>query len=461
MPDVASRLLTLARTRRGGQALALGASALAGLLWWFMPGIVAAAVPVSAALVATLAFTRVISTYTNHRLAHRTARWALGAFVVHLAIGMAISSDFRLTTYLGGDAVQYHLWAQGILRHWADGAPLPADLPVGKSGYPYAVAVIYWVFGPYQVAGLALNAFLSAALVPLMTDTTRRLYGDRAAWWVPPLVVMPIGFLLWSSQLLREAAIYFCVAAALNAAVRLGKRTHLGIVVVIALSVAVLFTLRNYMAVTLGGGLVAGIVMGRRGVGGIGAALGAMVVVVGLVVGLGVGSSGLRSVQEQADFSRLNNIRQGSATGAASGFLEEADISSGSRAAAYLPIALPRFFLGPFPWEIRPGRQMLAIPDVLTWWLLLPSLWRGFKRAWRRTQRGLFLMVLPTAGASAVLALLVANYGTVVRSRMQIFLLVIPIIALGLEQRGAQRREAAEQEAVGRPVAGGPVPSPA
>ena len=83
---------------------------------------------------------------------------------------------------------------------------------------------------------------------------------------------------------------------------------------------------------------------------------------------------------------------------------------------------------------------MLAIPDVLTWWALLPSLWRGLLRAWRRTRRrGLFLMVVPAAGASMVLALLVANYGTVVRSRLQVFLLLVPLIALGLEQRRSTR----------------------
>jgi hypothetical protein len=48
-------------------------------------------------------------------------------------------------------------------------------------------------------------------------------------------------------------------------------------------------------------------------------------------------------------------------------------------------------------------------------------------------------MVMPAAGASVVLALLVANYGTVVRSRLQVFLLLIPLIALGLEQRSNMR----------------------
>jgi hypothetical protein len=290
-----------------------------------------------------------------------------------------------------------------------------------------------------------------------MVDSTRRLYGDRAAWWVPPILVLPIGMLLWLSQLLREAMIMFLIAAALNAAVRLEKRTKLLPVAMIGVSVALLFTVRNYMAVTLGLGLLAGLVLGRRGVGGIGAGAGALALVAIMVLGLGVGFSGLQSVQDQADLARLNNIRSGSANGAASGFLPDADISSGRRAAAYLPLALPRFFLGPFPWEIRPGRQLLALPDVLVWWLLLPSLWRGFWRAWRRTRRGLFVMVMPAAGASVVLALLVANYGTVVRSRLQVFLLLIPLIALGLEQRSNTRHRVSSGGELGQ--VSDPVPS--
>lgn len=442
------------------RALAVVLPVAVALLWWRLPGLVAMTLPVLAGGIATLVLTRAMAVYPDDEpLTNRIARWAMGAFVVHLAIGIAISSSFSLTTYLGGDALQYHLWAQGIVSHWVDGARLPFDLPIGKSGYPFLVAAIYWVFGPYQVAGLALNAFFSGAIVALMTDTTRRLYGAKAAWWVPPLVVLPIGMLLWISQLLREAGIMLLIAAALNAAVRLEKKTRLAPVVVIGLSVALLFTVRNYMAVTLGGGLLVGLVLGRRGVGGVGAGGGAFVLGAILVLGLGIGLSGLEAVQEQADLARLNNIRQGSATGAASGYLPEADISTGRRAAAYLPVALPRFFLGPFPWEIRPGRQMLAIPDVLTWWVLLPSLWRGLLRAWKRTRRGLFLMVVPAAGASMVLALLVANYGTVVRSRLQVFLLLVPLIALGLEQRRSrsdtvQRRPGALGPAVPVPSSG-------
>jgi hypothetical protein len=453
------RLASFSRSRFGIAVLAVALPTIAALAWWLVPRLVATALPVGAAGIATLVFARVIATYgDNPGLSDRVARWSMAAFVVHLAIGVAISSSFRLTTYLGGDAVQYHLWAQGIIAHWSDGAPLPFDLPIGKAGYPYLVAAIYWVFGAYQVAGLALNAFLAACLIPLMTDTTRRLYGDGAAHWIAPIVLLPVGFLLWPSQLLREAGIMFLIAVALNGAVRLEKRTRLSTFVMIGVAIALLFTVRNYMAVTLGAGLLAGIVLGRRGIGGLGAGAGAVLLVGLMVVGLGVGSSGLTAVQQQADLSRLNNIRQGSATGAASGFLAEADISTGRRAVLYLPIALPRFFLGPFPWEIRPGRQLLALPDVMVWWALLPSLWRGFRRAWLKTRRGIFLLVMPTAAVTGVLALLVANYGTVVRARMQVLLLLAPLIALGLELRRSARTERGSPR-VGLALSGAAVPS--
>lgn len=413
-----------------------------------VPGIIAFALPTALMLGLSIGSARVLASYADApRLANRVSRWALGSFAAHFALGVVITASFRLTTLLGGDALLYHGWAQGIVAHWDFGVPLPADLPAGKSGFSYLLGGAYWAFGPYQVAGLAINAFFSSALVPLMTDTTKRLYGARAAHWVAPLVVLPVGFVLWPGQLLREAGVLFLMAVIINAAVRLQQgATKVSLLLTMALALGILVTFRSYIALTLAGGVIVGITLGRSGLGGLRLGGSAALLVIGLVVGGGLGYSGIQAIQE-TDLSTVNNVRMDSANGAASGFLTDADVSTGRNALSYLPLALPRFLLGPFPWEIRPGRQLLVLPDVLVWWALLPSLGRGFRRARKLEGSGLLILLLPAASITLALSLLIANYGTAVRSRMQVLLLLVPLMALGLAHRRRQAPAGSVEEA--------------
>lgn len=440
--------------RLAGAAAVAGIPLAAGLLLSAVPAVVAAAVPVAFFAMGLVIVVRLVATSTDDPdLNRRVWRWAIAAYAAHLLIGVAITSSHQLTTYFGGDALQYHEGAQQLISHWRFGTDRPIGvLAPGKSGFTWVLTGLYLLFGPYPIAGLALNAFFGAGLVPLMTDTTRRLFGRDAAWFVPPLVLLPVGFLLWPSQLLREAGILFFIAGSVNAATRLSRRTRLAALVTLTAFLVVLFTFRHYMALTLSGGIIVGLLFGRRGLGGLHAGGSAAALVAMLVFGLGLGYQGLEAVQNTS-FQEANLIRQDSARGANSGFLPEGDVSSGRRALTYLPLAIPRFVLGPFPWEIRGGRQLLVLPDLLVWWALLPAAWRGLTRAWRLTRRSVFVLLLPAGAVTIVLSLLVANYGTVVRSRMQVMLLLCPLIALGIASARRRAPVSARQERVTLPSA--------
>lgn len=397
------------------------------------PAVVALCVPAVFLLVATVAVARCCcAAVVDPELRHRVERWAIAAFAAHLILGVTISSVPPLSRYLGGDAFQYDYAARGLAAHWLDGAPVPPGLQLGgKSGFTYLLAVLYVAFGPYGAVGLAVNAFFGASLVPLMADTSRRLFDEEAARRVPPLVLLPIGFLLWPSQLLREAGVLALMAVALNAATRLREQIRPGSLVAFAVAVGWLFAFRHYVALTMAGGLIVGLVIGRKASGGLGAGASAALLLAALVFGLGLGYGGVRTLQSTG-LERAAVIRRGSAIEASSGFLEDADISTSQSAIEYLPLSTPRLLLGPFPWEVRGVRQLPALIDVGVVWALLPSLRRGLRTAHRRHPRVISFLLPPAAFLTVVLSLLVANYGTVVRSRLQVFLLLVPLIAVGL-----------------------------
>ena len=371
----------------------------------------------------------------------RIVRWTAAAFVLHLVISLVITNTLFLLRYLGPDAVTYHGIARDIVRHWTDGFPFPY-VPSGKEGFYYLLAGLYWVFGASTGAGLAVTAALAAALVPLVTDTTRRLCGHQAARFAAPLTVLVPGILLWTSQLLKEAAVLFLLALAANCAVRVTERMTLGPLAGLAASMALLFTFRGWVGVMAAGGLVIGIAFGRRQLlSGLGTGVTAFALIGLLVVVTGLGYSGYEAAVG-SDLEQASIVRRDLAVSASSGFYAEVDISTPAHALSYLPRALVTFFLGPFPWQIEGARQLPVVPDMLVWWALLPSLWRGIRMAARRRGRQILVLLMPALTTSILLALAIGNFGTLLRERAQVFVLLLPFICLGLSLRG--RRDAAD-----------------
>jgi hypothetical protein len=398
------------------------------------PSLVALVVPAAASILLLVLLVRRLTPGLHGELDERVLRWTLLVFGVHLLLGMAITHSTAATNYFGLDATLYHDGAVQLTRHWAGTATAP-QLPSGKEGFFYVLGFLYEVFGAHAESGLVLNALLSAALVPLLTDVTRRLFGRDATRAIGPLVLLLPGLLIWTSQLLREAAVLFLIVAAVDIALRLLDGANLANIFGLALALALLFTFRANVAFVVLGGIAVGVIISRRHVvSGLGLGAGILSLSLVLVVSAGIGYSGYRTAAG-ADLTQVNAIRLDSSTGAASGFGQARDISTPAGALVYLPYGLTEFVIGPFPWQVHSLRQLPALLDVAVLWCLAPSLWRGLRESRRRRQRGAFVLLIPAAITACMLALLVANFGTVVRERTQVLVLLIPFISLGLALR--------------------------
>ncbi|MDQ4068156.1 MAG: hypothetical protein M3203_01555, partial [Actinomycetota bacterium] len=372
--------------------------------------------------------------------------WTMLAFVTHLGFGLFVTNAGGLVqAYLRApDSYAYHNYAIEIVRHWTTGFPLP-DLPAGKEGFYYMLAALYWMFGAHTAAGLAVNATLGAALAPVLSDTTRRLFGPAAADYAVKLVVLLPGLFLWTSQLMKEAPILLLIALTANLAARLLDRLSVVALVTMGLVLGLLFTFRAWVALVLAGGLVAGITFGKEQVvSGLSTAVSALALIA-LVVSLGIGYSGYQAAVA-ADLQEAQAVRRDLALSAASGYDAAADISTSTGAITYLPRGLANFALGPFPWQIRQARQLIVLPEVLAWWVLLPSLVRGLRKGWSWRGRRCLILVLPAGAVACLLALAIGNFGTVVRERMQLVVLLVPFVALGLVERAARRSRHVEQD---------------
>lgn len=407
---------------------------LAGISVIAAPGLLALFVGATFSVLALAVLVKVLTSAGGSNARSFVMRWTIGAFLLHLLIGSLIWSSATLTGYLGGDAITYNTGAMALLQHWLHAGPAPA-LPVGKKGFFYLLAAIYWTLGPHPLAGVAIDAAFAAGMIPVLYDATRRMFGAQAARYLPAIVTLLPGFLLWGSQLLREAGVYLLTAICVNCAVRLRQRVSLGPMVVLPLAAALLTTWRADVGLLVSGGLVVALALGRhKSVGGGMAGIGVGFLLLALVAGAGLGYSGYHFVTHTS-LSQLNNIRADSSQSASSGYLPSANISTPSHAASYLPLGALYFLFGPFPWQIGGGRQLYGLLDALAWWILLPSLWRGIRHAWRIERRGAVFLLIPAILLAAVLSLLVANFGTTVRERMQVIVLLAPLVASGWSLR--------------------------
>ena len=399
-------------------------------------------VPATVGVLLLLVLVRGLITWPEQAARRRILWWTMVAFAAHLLFGLAstnISDEIRF--YLGTDSFTYDATARAMVEHWTKDLPFPF-VPNGKEGFFYMLAGLYWIFGFHTASGLAVNAALAAALVPVMADVTHRLFGIAAARYAAPLVVVLPGLFLWTSQLLREAGMLLLLAIALNCAARLTERLSFSSLAVLTASLTVAFTFRAPVALIAAAGLMAGIALGRKQiVSGVGTGLSALAIVVSMMLGSGLGYSGYKAAVD-VDLEAANIVRRDQVYSAGTAYAADADVSTTGGALRFLPVGVTSFLFGPFPWTINSARQLPFVPDMVVWWLLLPSLWVGLRTARRLIGRQQLIMLLPALGTVIFMSLALGNFGTVVRERLQVVVLIVPMIALGLAERSARRMRA-------------------
>lgn len=439
----------------------LGILAVTGLAVAAVPALIAFAVPTVFAILALLALVHFLVRWPEEDQRRRVLRWTMFAFGAHLLFGLAatyLSQNVRF--YLGADSFTYESIARALVLHWTSGFPFPF-VPKGKEGFYYQLAALFWVFGPHLTAGLATNALFASGLVPVMTDLTDRLFGRKAAHYAAPLVVLTPGLFLWTSQLLKEAPTLFLLAVAASCAVRLVERVSAGALAMMTGALLLGFTFRAWVALVVAAGLLLGLTLGRgRILSGLGTGLSTLSIATAVMVASGLGYQGYQAAVG-TNLQQANLARKDLATSAATGYAPEADVSTTRKAISYLPEGMFNFVLGPFPWQIRSSRQLPFVPDMFVWWFLLPSLWRGYRASKKLIGGKRFVLVLPALSTVLLLSIVIGNFGTVVRERLQMFILVVPFIAVGLALRKSRRAGTPDAVEVPRdlPVAGALQPS--
>jgi hypothetical protein len=359
-------------------------------------------------------------------------------------------------TMFWGDSETYDFFGMTIAQGWADGANITSWSSTLEGrvnrGFIYVVAVVYYVFGHNTLLMQFLNGIIGALVPIAILDLALLLYDRKIAIRAMVLTAFFPQMIFWSSALYKDAAVMLCIAANMLLVLRLKQRFSSWNLLLYLASAVALVWLRFYIFYAVMAATVAGFLVGqRRGLlVGLLSQIGVVVSVLLLFLLTSVG----QEVYVQNRFLSLETLNQSrmDLASADSGFAETADVSTISGALSVLPIGVAHLLFAPFPWTVTNLRQLLAIPDVLVWYALMPSLLRGFVSAIRyRLGQTVHILVFTTALTLAYGAFL-GNVGTAYRQRTQIMMFYFIFIADGLTRRKfheADSWQATEVDAIG------------
>lgn len=388
--------------------------------------------------------------------------WAL---VVRAAAGLAA---YVLTQYTDvpffEDALYYEEMGYSVASDWLSGRSV--DFTTLSRGAQSAslmvvvIAVFYYVAQGVRALPLLLILYSAVtAWVPVYVYRTTRELGvsGTAAHLAGWLVALSPAFVFWSGTLYKEGLVMLALSAGAYHALRLQSRWQPRSLVLLAVSLFTLLTLRFYLAIMMSLVTVLGLLWGRRDqklqprrhalVPPLLRQTFIAAAFVGLMITLGFSESAEHRLTEspegtvvELDLTRLNVDRRWSATSAYSGYLTEADISTPAGTVQYLPVGLVYFLAVPFPWQFGSLRQNLVIPETAFWLFLYPMIGIGIIRGLRVNRPGTVLLLAATGGMCLMYALVSGNVGIAYRMRSQVWLLWAPFAAWGWEVLRERRR---------------------
>jgi hypothetical protein len=357
-------------------------------------------------------------------------RMALAVFLYVFTDEMLFAPDQNTYRQLGESLARY--WTGEIVVY-------PVRLLAGgPTGYVYIVAVLYWL-GMGALAAQLLNCLVGALTILIVFDLASRMTGDTAvALRSAAFVTYFPSLVLWSALNIRDAWIIILIALICRQALVLQEKVSLGSLAILSAAIWGLIQFRDYVLLAVTVPMVLSFLVRGRAHLGRNVLLGMLGTVLIIYADQAAGMG--RRVR-LLDLEELQSIRQWNAFGAASQF-EQADISTPAKALVFLPKGLTFFLLAPFPWMLGSIRQILAVPEMVFFYSLIPSIIRGVRHLLRHHLANALMVLLVTGALTIGYALGEGNAGTAYRHRAQLLSFYLIFAAVGIEARRASREEA-------------------
>lgn len=356
----------------------------------------------------------------------------IAAFILRLGLATVLEL-FPALRLFHDDATGYEANAIALSRSWRGIGPPLMLYQEGmlNYGYLYVGATLCYLFGPYPLHLAAWNGLFGAINVVILYRLASHLFHPVVAIRAAIFLAFMPSMVVWNSVAIKDPLMVLLICSSLYVYMLLRRRWSFTLIATLTGLVAAIYFIRFYISYFVILSILATVVIGRAKEGQSRIRNLVVLVAFGVLVALTGISRNLSEGLELATLEQAAIYRAGMASTANSGFAHDLDVSSVSGAAMALPIGMAVVLFGPFPWQMRSLLPLLTLPEMLLWWWLLPSLFRGLRFAAARVFARASPVFVFCVSLSIVYSLTLGNVGAAARQRTQIFAFLFIFVALG------------------------------
>lgn len=375
-------------------------------------------------------------------------RILLSVILYLLSWPMHIHGRSVLIGFFIGDGAGYSSNGLKIAQSWASGLPLARDKLIEQSmsgivgNYDFWNAIVYYFTGESPLCMFFINSFAGALTIVFVYLISREIFNREVAKMAAGFSAFWPSLVLWSTQNLKEPLSNLFTCMAIWAFFELFKKKNPFYAALLFVAILPLFKIRPhiillFMASAGVSFFIFNFCKPERLVLGLTALL--FLILAGIacwdylmskwfiVMTKILATHNYASLAEVMNVARIEKA-EGAKTAFLVGFAHKSPISL----FIFIPIGLLISFLAPFPWQIGSISQIMALPETLVFYALLPCTVAGLifsvKRRWNKT----FFIVWFIITGLAFLSISEGNIGTLFRHKSTLLHFILIFTSAGI-----------------------------
>jgi len=376
----------------------------------------------------------------------------LRIFVLGFLSRIIAASIFSLVTYARSrhpgffidDGWVYSANACNIIARWRLGQSLDGLVSLSGNIHFYDIinAAIYSFVGMSPLTMFFLNCLLGILSAVFIYFIVLEISNRHAARIAAILCAFWPSIFLWSTQNLKEPLTIFSIVFCIWAFIFFLKRYNPVYIVLVVLSIFFLLRFREFLAyiliwtISLHVCFMVFLAIAKRP---------ALLLVVAVLLILACFGPGARYLEPLGRLQRsiswffhnIGGLRLSRATHGLA-ILPGYKISGFGALLRYLPIGVTAVLFAPFPWQLFSASQIMAAPEMLIWYLLLPRTLKGVVSLIRHKAREVMPIFIYCVTATLLLAAIEGNIGTMFRHRSIVVIFFLIFMAVGISRERPQ-----------------------
>jgi len=311
----------------------------------------------------------------------------------------------------------------------------------GYHGFTYLMTAFYRIFG-YQIQGARfISTFFCIMVFLLLFYLAKDLFGSRVARISSAMFAFLPSIVLWSTMILADMFVLLGITASMFALVKIVKKVELKWILIMALSLTLVWSVKRFVTIILLTialpvfSYKAFLRLTKKG-----KSVVLITVILALIAIINLPVMSLLETKYQATMKDFLEVQRSIAKDDDSGYLiypehcyKELKCSPIDAARAYTK-GMYHVLLSPFPWRVESRMQLMAYPQTILWYFMMPFIVYGFYVGFKIKPAATALIFLYSFSIFSLLALVGGNIGALFRHKDMVMPFLLIYFAAGIQR---------------------------